>query len=215
MSYLYNLLGGGAGAASIMVAFIALVGAAAGALASYLVAGRAVYVNTITVERSKWIGALRQNIANYSTAVAQAGLRLAEYNHATDEEGAARRVFDKLDEINQHASLIQLQLNPWGEIDKNILKLINSVVLRVDGSAGLLVRLDELLIAHSQWLLKAEWEKVKYEAGGPLYRLIHEADERSRLAKYRQWASEEGAIEQLVNDLAVERDRDESDTGAT
>lgn len=101
---LYHLLGEGAGAASIAVGFIALVGALAGALTSYLVAGRAVYVNTITVERSKWINKLRGNLAAYSAAIAQVKFRIVELSLPGEERDRVARIVDKMEGINHIAS---------------------------------------------------------------------------------------------------------------
>jgi len=205
---IYHALGGGAAALAVIVAFIAMIGALAGVVTSYFVAGRTVYINSITAERSKWIEKLRTNIATYSGLLAELSFTLLEQKLLSEKgSGSASMVINVLTKINNIASVVQLQLNPWNEIDKNLLRLIDSVVIR-DGTDHLLVdRADKLLIAHSQWLLKAEWEKVKYEAHGGVYRWWHNDDDKKRLEKYRAWAAGEGELEQVIAQFAMEKAR--------
>lgn len=121
--------------------------------------------------------------------------------------GAASLVVNVLTKINNIASVIQLQLTPWNEIDKNLLRLIDSVMIR-DGTDHLLVdKADKLLITHSQWLLKAEWEKVKYEAHGGLYRWWNNNEDEKRLKKYRAWAAAEGSLDNVIAQFAKEKTR--------
>ena len=62
--------------------------------------------------------------------------------------------------INRLISLIRLQLNPFGEIDQTILSLLESMPALAEQQDGAPLRTaDDRLIKHSQWLLKAEWEK--------------------------------------------------------
>jgi hypothetical protein len=51
-------------AASLVIAVIALLGTAGSSLVLFLNARRALYINAVTSERSKWINALRENIAS-------------------------------------------------------------------------------------------------------------------------------------------------------
>lgn len=203
---IYHVLGGGAAALAVIVALIALVGALAGVVTSYLVAGRAVYINSITAERSKWIEKLRTSIATYSGLLAELSFTLMGQKVLSEKgSGAASLVVNVLTKINNIASVIQLQLNPWNEIDKNLLRLIESVVIR-DRTDHLLVdKADKLLIAHSQWLLKAEWEKVKYEAHGGLYRWWNNNEDKKRLKKYRAWAAAEGSLDDVIAQFAKEK----------
>jgi hypothetical protein len=53
-----------------------------------------------------------------------------------------------------------------GNVDRNLLRLVARLPLLSESAErhALLRRGDDLLIAHSQWLLKNEWENVKREA---------------------------------------------------
>ncbi|MBD8469580.1 hypothetical protein [Sphingomonas sp. CFBP 8765] len=205
---IYHALGGGAAALAVIVALIALVGALAGVLTSYLVAGRTVYINSITAERSKWIEKLRTNIAAHSGLLAELSFTLHGQKVVKNEgSGMASLVVNVLTKINNSAAIIQLQLNPWNEIDKNILSLIESIVIRDGTDHNLVDEADKLLIAHSQWLLKAEWEKVKYEAHGGFYRWWYNNDDEKRLKEYRAWVGKEGSLTDVLARFAKEKAR--------
>jgi len=141
------------------VALIALCGVVISALVAWLTALRGQYVSAVTVERSKWINALRENIASFSGKLRTLSFR-AETKNRDDQARIAA-----VTEINNLISLIHLQLNPHGTIERNIATILErmpALAEKADGAA--LRKEDRLLIAHCQWLLKAEWEKVKYEA---------------------------------------------------
>lgn len=184
-------------------ASVAVVSAIIGAITSFLVSGRSVYINSITSERSKWIDRLRNNIALYSAANSQLALRLLN----SEPEHKMKMVAEKLEEINQIASTIQLQLNPWGEIDRNVLAMVEGFVVRERTPIGLIQAGDDLLIRHSQWLLKAEWEKVKYEASGPIRRIAIRAKAWGRIRRYRTWCKGEGNLQDVLKAFLVEKQR--------
>jgi hypothetical protein len=54
-------------------------------------------------------------------------------------------------------------------------------------------------------LLKAEWEKVKYEARGPIYRLLHRKDEEKLIAAYEEWNSKQPSMDILITEFDGER----------
>ena len=63
--------------------------------------------------------------------------------------------------------MIKLQLNPFNEIDANLLSILDEFTDSFNNPTDFMwASHDYLLIAHAQWLLKAEWEKVKSEAAG-------------------------------------------------
>ncbi len=72
--------------------------------------------------------------------------------------------------MDELSPLIKLQLNPFGEIDRNIVNLLDRLASRAaplltdNSDPETLFTADKLLIEHSRWLLKAEREKVKSEA---------------------------------------------------
>jgi hypothetical protein len=143
---------------------------------------RSVYSTAVTTERSKWINALRENIASLS-----GNLRTLSYNAATtapDPEIKKNAVRD----VNKLISLIALQLNPFGVIEGNIRALIDKLPSLADRSdTSLLRKYDTLLIEHSRWLLKAEWNKVKAEAAGT----DHSAAELQYLDEYKQFCEKQ------------------------
>lgn len=207
-------LDSGPGAATIAVGLLALVGVVTTVVTTYRVAGRTVYITSITAERSKWIDKLRTNLAAYSGLLAELSFALhdrgffdAEYRERGDE------IIAVLNRVNAVASVIQLQLNPWNVIDRHVLTLIDAVVIRRGTDQELVDRADKLLIQHSQWLLKAEWEKVKFEARGPVHRWWHADAERIRLNDYAAWAAKEGNLDDVVARFALERSRAATATG--
>ena len=140
------------------VALIALCGVIISAFVAWLTALRGQYVNAVTVERSKWINALRENIASFSGA-----LRTLSFRAETKQLDHSAKV-EAIAEINKLISLIHLQLNPHGTIENNIATILEQMPALAEKADGTALRQrDKLLIAHCQWLLKAEWEKVKYE----------------------------------------------------
>jgi hypothetical protein len=170
------------------VAFIALCGVIISAFVAWSTALRGQYVNAVTVERSKWINALRENIASFSGALRTLSFR-AETKQLDDNSKIAA-----VTEINKLISLIYLQLNPHGTIERNIatvLEQLPALAERADGAA--LRSKDKLLIAHCQWLLKAEWEKVKYEARW-LTRPWLLIKRQCYLCRYRNFSHNEGRI---------------------
>ena len=185
----HAIFNGPEGAASVAAALIALAGVMAGALVTYLNAGRTVYISSITVERSKWIDKLRTNIAGFSGALLGASLKMKLLldRKETKSKVTIDEIENAVSKSNEYVTLIQLQLNPFGVIDKNLLALLEGFELNENTTWEAVLDYDKAVIAHSQWLLKIEWEKVKYEARGWLYRLLHMGWERRRLHAYRAW----------------------------
>jgi low affinity Fe/Cu permease len=196
----YAIFNGPAGAASMAVALIALTGVMAGALVTYLNAARTVYITSITVERSKWIDKLRINIAGASGALLEAALKmkLRRDREVTNSRVTLDEIEKAVSKSNEYIALVQLQLNPFGAIDRNLLKLLEGFDLQEDTAWEAVLDYDKAVIAHSQWLLKIEWEKVKYEARGWLYRLFHVGWERRRLGEYRAWVDSGESPEEII-----------------
>jgi hypothetical protein len=173
--------------AVILSAAIAALGVVVSVVVSALISRRTNYLNVVTAERSKWIEKLRNNLANYS-ALAQA---VSYQSRAGDFEEITSPEFLKLlREIRDTRSQLKLQLNPRGEIDQNIILVVDRIYdLCRDSTVGR--RLDaaeRLLILHSQWLLKAEWDKVKAEASWSIFGW-RKLRETMRLREYRKFAT--------------------------
>jgi hypothetical protein len=114
------------------VALIALAGVVISAFVAWLTALKRLYVNAVTVERSKWINALRENIAAFSGKLRTLSHR-AEAESLDDEARIAA-----ITEINNLISLIHLQLNPHGTIERNIATILErmpGLAERADGAA--------------------------------------------------------------------------------
>lgn len=187
---------------SATIAAIPLAGVFGGFTAQTFIAGRNVYINSITAERSKWIDKLRYNLAAFRAAIDALRVRRA---FLARNKGASsltdKDIFEITERIDTFSATLQLQLNPSGPIDGNVAALV--IGLRrfhaVEGPT--LNKVEELLIEHSQWLLKAEWEKVKWEARGWTWRWLHRHDSRNRLADYRKWVASYGAIRPALASL--------------
>lgn len=182
---------------SAALASIPLAGVVGGFIAQTLIAGRNVYINSITAERSKWIDKLRNNLAAYNSAITMMSLEVL----SADDDKITDLSKQSLYELNSRASVIQLQLNPRGIIDKNILELIEHFSVFSDTDLRLAGEAKKLLIEHSQWLLKAEWERVKFEARDWFYRRKHEGDYDLLLSEYAAYAAGRGDITQVVQEF--------------
>jgi hypothetical protein len=174
-------------------ALIALLGVVLSALISTIISRRNLYLNAVTVERSKWIDKLRQNIADFYGLIFTINYQIYRDRNYSDTE-SYRSDHKKLNTVG---SLIKLQLNPFGEIDNNIIILLDKLQGNLDVTTLSRTELGiRLIILHSQWLLKAEWEKVKAEAGGIFSRAIYLLKMRRLHSRYRKFCEGEGFIDQ-------------------
>jgi hypothetical protein len=176
-------------------AAIAVSGVILSALVSALISRRTNYLNVVTAERSKWIEKLRGNLAKYS-AVAHAVFYKAKSEDWGEGGKTSPEYFALLRELQDLRSLLKLQLNPKGKIDQNIIVLIDRIyeLSRTWTFGTQLAEAERLLVLHAQPLLKAEWEKVKSEARGPLRWVGSKYSECKNAQDYTRFASEEGAI---------------------
>lgn len=179
----------------VLSAAIAVSGVILSALVSALISRRTNYLNVVTAERSKWIEKLRGNLAKYS-AVAHAVFYKAKAEDWGEAKRTSAEYYAMLRELQDLRSLLKLQLNPKGEIDQNIIVLIDRIyeLSRTWTFGAQLAEAERLLVLHAQHLLKAEWEKVKSEARGPLRWAVSKYSKCKRDRDYRRFASEEGAI---------------------
>lgn len=169
----------------------AVIAAIISGIISFYGSARGVYINSVTAERSKWIEKLRLNIATYTGT-----LRTLHNRMLADPKYRESDHFrDLISRINDLIPLIKLQLNPRGDIDKNIIYLIEKIPPIAENAEDKRVaQAESLLIGHSQWLLKTEWEKVKKEARiFPFSGLIYS---RALLKEYKKW-SQTNSVEDL------------------
>jgi len=176
-------------------ATIAVSGVILSALVSALISRRTNYLNVVTAERSKWIEKLRGNLAKYS-AVAHAVFYKAKKEDWEKGGETSAEYYALLRQLQDLRSLLKLQLNPKGKIDQNIIALIDRIyeLSRTWTFGTELTEAERLLVLHAQRLLKAEWEKVKSEARGPLRWVVSKYSECKSARDYKRFASEEGAI---------------------
>jgi len=125
-------------------------------LVNYKTTRKTSFINTVTSQRIKWIEQLRQDIAAYC------GLTHTWFYSGlagTDKE------HDVLKEIDRLRHVIQLRLNPDGDLDKQIQALTQAIPNFTDSSkkANLDKAIQDLIVV-SQKMLKEEWEKVKAES---------------------------------------------------
>lgn len=163
----------GAGRAADIAATIAVTGVLASAFVSSWISRRTNYVNSVTAERTKWIGKLR---ANMSSLIGDYRTFDSVTNAFRNEQfyKDARKSFETL------AAEIRLQLNPAGAVDKSLLALLAKFMSNWNAPGFGFAAWEDLFINHGQWLLKAEWEKVKQEARGPFGRTWHSMDAKRR-----------------------------------
>jgi len=197
MSWLWHTISAAEPSAVLVAAAIALMGVLFSALVSALVARRGTYIATVTAERSKWIDSLRRNISE--------ALGTASYLHGLILEEGVEGINEGDNELLRKTAVllatIRLQLNPLGEIDANIILLLRAMPTWVRRDDDTYDGFETLLIRHSQWLLKEEWEKVKYESRG-ISRFLTEPFKRyRRLRGYRDFCRSDGALPTWVVNL--------------
>jgi hypothetical protein len=107
-------------------AVIAVSGAIISAFVSAFISRRTNYLNVVTAERSKWIEKLRGNLAEYS-AVAHAVFYKAKNEDWSEGGKTSPEYYALLRELQDLRSLLKLQLNPKGEVDQNVLVLIDRI----------------------------------------------------------------------------------------
>ena len=116
------------------------------------------YIDTITSERIKWMEKLRSDISKFAG--------LTHFWVFSIDDKQSKEAMAVMNEIDNLRYLIQLRLNPAGEYDKQIIKLIKDIpdLASTKGDVSLLHKAIEELINTSQKMLKAEWTRVKAES---------------------------------------------------
>jgi hypothetical protein len=182
----------------VIAAGIALIGVLIAAIISATISRRTAYLTTVTAERSKWIDNLRSNIAELAALCVYIHFKvnmtsLTEYGKSPEHD-------ENLRKIENLKATIQLQLNPNGTIDQNILRILSRIHFLATRQEYTVVSAHWLLIAHSQWLLKEEWETVKYEASGLLRRRFAAVKRCYRVWAYKRFCREDGSLKDIVED---------------
>ncbi|HEY0104535.1 MAG TPA: hypothetical protein VGB91_00525 [Rhizomicrobium sp.] len=91
------------GAATVTAAIVAFIGAVIGVAVSALVSRRAIFINAVTAERSRWIEKLRSNLADFYSATSS--LHLLAQNSPAEADRFEVSI-DLVREIKKLAALI-------------------------------------------------------------------------------------------------------------
>jgi hypothetical protein len=178
--------------AASFTAAAALCAAVVSALVSYLVSRRSVYINAVTVERSKWIEALRGTISKLSGAADRVNTLQKKSDYADSRDWATDTQM-----LHTLLSDLTLRLNPTEMEARNLLRAAKKLnaAARLHSPAAVILA-DEIMTRHAQWVLKAEWERVKQEAAGPL---------GAPKIWWRNWRRREAYARFLKNDGSLDR----------
>jgi len=126
------------------------------AVANWRSSRRTAFINTVTAERVKWLGTLRENISTFC------GLTYTWQSSRLEGKAGEHEALLQIDKLRH---LIRLQLNPEGDHDKEIEALVARIPELTDPvHATELKEALNKLVEVSQKLLKDEWEKVKEES---------------------------------------------------
>lgn len=172
----------------------ALIAALVSALVSYLVARRAVYINAVTVERSKWIEALRATISSYSGIAGKISARRdQDSRYARGEEWAK-----DTETLRRLLSDLTLRLNPTESEALNLLRIAEKLdqAARVHRPGEFLLA-NQMMILHAQWVTKAEWDRVKQEASGWTAGPLFIWKNWLRRRRYRAFLRSSGSLHRL------------------
>jgi hypothetical protein len=179
--------------ATVIAAWLAATAALVGALVSYLVARRGVYINSVTTERSRWIEALRATISKLSGAASKLHASRNTNGYINSTAHAA-----DLEVLRTHLVELTLRINPTEDEAQGLLLAAN----KLDRAARLhaydaLTLADEVMTLHAQWVLKAEWERVKQEASGFLAQPYFWWRNWRRSVAYEEFLTGEGSLVRL------------------
>lgn len=179
---------------ALATAFITIVTATITARTTSKVASRSSYINSVTVERSKWIDALRRSIADYSGAAERIISRRKDSKYEESAEWAA-----DVQSLRTHFSSLKMRLNPREAIAQNFLDAARKLdqAARIHRWADVELA-NEVMVRHGQWILKYEWERVKQEAA--ISRSQRRALRRAETEMDRDYAAflkADGSLERL------------------
>ena len=171
----------------------AIIAAGVSAVVSYLVARRGIYVNAVTIERSKWIESLRGTISKFSGAAIKLNTRNLDGAYQASQDRAA-----DIELLKTLLADLTLRLNPTELEAKNLLR----AAVKLDAAARIhtppsVVLANEIMIRHAQWAAKAEWERVKQEASGWGSGLFYVWRNLKRRRAYNRFLRQDGSLHRL------------------
>jgi len=126
---------------------------------SFISHKRTLFINSVTSERVKWIGQLRENISSFC------GLTYHWKLTNIQNEEEVNKILQEIDKLRM---LIKLQLNPNGKYDNAIIDLIDKIPDLTGYPIDKLKQAIDELLKITQSLLKEEWDRVKEESKGKI-----------------------------------------------
>lgn len=179
--------------ATAVASWFTLFAAALSALVSYLVARRSVYINAVTAERSKWIEALRGTISKFSGAAGKVSARRRNSDYEKSQDWAS-----DTEGLQILLSDLTLRLNPTEPEAQNLLRAAKKLnaAARLHTPAAVILA-NEIMVRHAQWVLKAEWERVKREASSSLQAPVFWWRKWRRSRAYAAFLQNDGALGRL------------------
>lgn len=136
--------------ASGVAGILSLIAVTISLYVQYYTSRKTTFINTVTSERVRWMGELRDN----TSRLCSIAFSLVDNPYSTNREDLAK-------ELNRVAVQIKLLLNPDEHL--NIIKSLESII----NSTSFQNLSDNMLnnfVASIQEMLKDEWEKIKKEA---------------------------------------------------
>lgn len=186
--------------AKLMVAAVPIGGVLGATFASMWSTGRTTYVNTIVAERTKALGELRDQLAEFFTTLSVVALERRMLDEAAKKAGKeeARVTIDKViapfEKLEGLENQICLRLNPDRQVDKILMLLMAECGIKMLDDLKLVAKMNRLICLHSQWLVKEEWASIKWEAGGISYKFFRWRDAGRRRRAYRTFLNGEGEV---------------------
>lgn len=114
---------------------------------------RTSFINTVTGERVKWIGKLRENMSRLMSMSANWQAKFTDFNYRVD--------------LDQLVTEIRLQLNPREKEDHRLEELLmenGHLETEGHGAKSVASTMRNEIITLTQTILKREWDRVKKEA---------------------------------------------------
>jgi hypothetical protein len=150
---------------SFVTACAALVSAAAGPLASVVVASRHARVSLISGNRERWIEALRDSIADYvAIALSAAALQEARQEATLAAVRDDPELWHVVEGVARARTRVLLMLNPAEAVHLELSAAIDrSYRVLTQGAARLetIAPILDALTSSARSVLKAEWSRVK------------------------------------------------------
>lgn len=151
---------------AIISAVTALIASIAGPMVQLSIARRQITANVISVNRQRWIEALRDHTAEFTALLAASAVfKMTRQGDTLREVGADLTLLEKVERIVLVQYQIRLLLNPTEADHRQFMDAVDSALKRVQVDADLdmvgLMSDIEAVTQRAQAILKREWLRVK------------------------------------------------------